>query len=146
MISANKTTSPIDKCRFVTIIVVVRKKLSHFHLHQFQQLLHLAANHILRRALAAAGLRYRVRLALKAQREPEILAADLTGLLQDLRGMGETNAVSARRRQPAGRTLFAEAARLYHQRHAEPDGRLPATFELLWLTGWAPVAMPATRA
>ncbi len=63
---------------------------------------------------------------------------DLFALLRDLRGMGETNALAARSRTPLRRdTLFA-AAETYRHRHAGPDGRLPATFQLIWMTGWAP--------
>jgi SAM-dependent methyltransferase len=63
---------------------------------------------------------------------------DLFRLLADLRGMGETNAVRTRGRRPVRRALFLEAARHYAENFAEADGRLPATFEILWLAGWAP--------
>ncbi len=61
-------------------------------------------------------------------------------LMHDLRAMGETNAVAARLRRPTGRAVLAEAARLYAETHAQPDGRVPATFEVITLTGWAPSA------
>lgn len=61
-------------------------------------------------------------------------------LMRDLRAMGEGNALAARRRVPARRALFAEMARTYADRFAAPDGRVPATFELIFLTGWAPAA------
>lgn len=64
--------------------------------------------------------------------------ADAFALMRDLRGMGETNAVLARRTVPASRTLLFEAARLYAERFAEPDGRIPATFQVLYLAAWAP--------
>ena len=64
--------------------------------------------------------------------------ADALALMRDLRGMGETNAVLARRKVPARRELILEAARLYAERFAEPDGRIPATFQVLYLAGWAP--------
>jgi malonyl-ACP O-methyltransferase BioC len=64
--------------------------------------------------------------------------ADPMRLLADLRGMGETNAVAEQRRGMTRRaTLFAALAD-YQQRFAGPDGRLPATFQLLTMTGWAP--------
>jgi len=63
---------------------------------------------------------------------------NLFRLLADLRGMGETNASLARHRRPVGRTLFTEAARRYTELFAEADGRLPATFQILYLCGWAP--------
>jgi NADH dehydrogenase [ubiquinone] 1 alpha subcomplex assembly factor 5 len=60
------------------------------------------------------------------------------GLMHDLRGMGESNALRVRSDRFAGRALFARAAALYAQRHADRDGRVPAHFRLLFLTGWAP--------
>lgn len=63
---------------------------------------------------------------------------DLTHLMHDLRAMGETNALAARRRHPSSRHLFKLANRLYAQQFARADTRLPVTFELICLTGWAP--------
>lgn len=63
----------------------------------------------------------------------------LSKLVRDLRGMGETNALEARNRRPVNRTLFAEAERLYHQNFGD-DGYLNATFEVIYLTGWAPAS------
>jgi NADH dehydrogenase [ubiquinone] 1 alpha subcomplex assembly factor 5 len=57
-------------------------------------------------------------------------------LMRELRGMGETNALSARRRTPLRRSTLARAAALYAGRFGLPDGRIPATFEILFLTGW----------
>lgn len=59
-------------------------------------------------------------------------------LLGELRRMGSSNALLARRRSPPPRRLFLEAARLYQERHAETDGRVAATVEILYLAGWAP--------
>ena len=64
----------------------------------------------------------------------------LVAMLRDLRGMGETNALAARRRTPLRRQTLARAAALYAERFSRPDGRIPATFEILCLTGWAPDA------
>jgi SAM-dependent methyltransferase len=66
--------------------------------------------------------------------------ANMFALLHDLRGMGETNALSARRRTPLRRSTLARAAAFYAERYGLSDGRIPATFELLWMTGWAPAA------
>jgi NADH dehydrogenase [ubiquinone] 1 alpha subcomplex assembly factor 5 len=63
---------------------------------------------------------------------------DALGLMRDLRGMGETNALVARRRTPLRRQTLARAATLYAERFSLRDGRIPATFEVLFLTGWAP--------
>jgi SAM-dependent methyltransferase len=61
-------------------------------------------------------------------------------LMRDLRGMGETNLVLERHRAPMGRALLGEVARVYAERFAGPDGRIPARFQILYLTGWAPAA------
>ncbi|GGH28686.1 hypothetical protein SAMN05444007_104281 [Cribrihabitans marinus] len=63
---------------------------------------------------------------------------DLVHLMHDLRDMGETNALMARLRRPTRRAVFARAATLYADHFADDDGRLPATFDLICLTGWAP--------
>lgn len=59
-------------------------------------------------------------------------------LMQDLRGMGESNAVLERRKSFSRRETLLRAAQLYHERHAGPDGRITATFQVLWMLGWAP--------
>jgi SAM-dependent methyltransferase len=61
-------------------------------------------------------------------------------LMRDLRAMGETNALAARHRRPARRALFAEAARIYAESFPAGGRRVAATFETVWLTGWAPDA------
>ena len=63
---------------------------------------------------------------------------DALALMRDLRGMGETNALAARRRTPLRRGTLLRAAAIYTERFGLPDGRIPATFEILFLTGWAP--------
>ena len=62
---------------------------------------------------------------------------DLPALVRDLRAMGETSALAGPAR-PVRRDVLARAAQLYAARHADPDGRLRATFEIIHLTGWAP--------
>jgi SAM-dependent methyltransferase len=69
---------------------------------------------------------------------------DPLALMHDLRGMGETNALSARRRTSLRRQTLARAAVLYTERFGLPDGRIPATFEILFLTGWASEGRQAT--
>ena len=63
---------------------------------------------------------------------------DAHALMRDLRAMGEGNALAARLRRPTRRAVMAEAARLYAAAWGTPDGRIPATFEVVTLTGWAP--------
>ena len=59
-------------------------------------------------------------------------------LMQELRMMGEGNALSGRLKHPSRRSVLAEAARLYQEGFSDPDGRIRATFEICVLTGWAP--------
>jgi len=61
-------------------------------------------------------------------------------LLADLRQMGETSVLAERHPKPLTRALLARTAELYAERFAGPDGRVPATFEIITLTGWAPTA------
>lgn len=63
---------------------------------------------------------------------------DAFALMSDLRAMGETNALTDRVRRFTGRAVMTEAARLYQARHATESGRVVATFEIVFLTGWAP--------
>lgn len=62
---------------------------------------------------------------------------DLFALVRDLRAMGETSALAGPVR-PLTRGIAGRAAQLYAQRYADPDGRIPATFEIVHLAGWAP--------
>lgn len=62
------------------------------------------------------------------------------GLMQDLRAMAENNALSARLRKPTRRAVLLRAAELYAATYGDADGRIPATFEIIVLTGWAPDA------
>ncbi len=59
-------------------------------------------------------------------------------LFEDLRGMGEGNAIAARSKSNAGKALFMETARLYQEQFADKDGRIRATFEIIFMIGWAP--------
>lgn len=59
-------------------------------------------------------------------------------LMRDLRGMGASNVLNERRRMPLRRATLARTAELYARRFADADGRLRATFEIVWLSGWAP--------
>ncbi|HEY2358138.1 MAG TPA: methyltransferase domain-containing protein [Phenylobacterium sp.] len=59
-------------------------------------------------------------------------------LLADLRQMGETNVLADRHPRALTRTLLARASEIYVQRFGGADGRVPATFEIITLTGWSP--------
>ena len=69
-----------------------------------------------------------------------VIYRDAYHLMRDVRAMGEGNALAARHRKPARRAMFARAAQIYAQTYGLPDGRIPATFEVICLTGWAPHA------
>jgi SAM-dependent methyltransferase len=64
--------------------------------------------------------------------------ADMFALLADLRAMGGANALEARSRKPLRRAALERAALAYGEQFADPDGKLRATFDIVWLSGWAP--------
>jgi len=59
-------------------------------------------------------------------------------LMAELRRMGATNALVARRRTPLRRATLLRMAEIYRERFADADGRVRATFDIVWLSGWAP--------
>jgi SAM-dependent methyltransferase len=59
-------------------------------------------------------------------------------LMHDLRRMGATNVLMERRRLPTRRATMLRMAEVYGKRFADPDGRIRATFDVIWLSGWAP--------
>ncbi len=59
-------------------------------------------------------------------------------LMHDLRRMGATSALADRRRLPLRRATLMRVAEIYAERFSDNDGRIRATFEVLWLSGWAP--------
>jgi SAM-dependent methyltransferase len=59
-------------------------------------------------------------------------------LMQDLRRMGATNILVERRRMPTRRVTMLRMAQIYGERFADSDGRIRATFDVIWLSGWAP--------
>ena len=63
---------------------------------------------------------------------------DMFRLMADLRGMGEQNALMDRLRRPTSRALFMRAAEIYQAEFGNDDGTIPASFEIITLTGWAP--------
>ncbi|MBX6321506.1 MAG: methyltransferase domain-containing protein [Rhodospirillaceae bacterium] len=88
----------------------------------------------------AAGLLQRAGFALPVADLDTVTVTypDALALMRDLKGMGEANAVLARDRRPATRRLMARAAAIYHEHHGDAGGRVPATFQVLFLTAWAP--------
>jgi SAM-dependent methyltransferase len=65
---------------------------------------------------------------------------DAFALMRDLRRMGATNVLVERRRAPTRRATLLRMAQIYGDRFADPDGRIRATFDVIWLSGWAPHA------
>ncbi|MGE0062088.1 MAG: methyltransferase domain-containing protein [Xanthobacteraceae bacterium] len=64
--------------------------------------------------------------------------ASIFDLMQDLRRMGATNALVERRRAPLRRATLIRLGEIYAERFSDSDGRIRATFETIWLSGWAP--------
>jgi NADH dehydrogenase [ubiquinone] 1 alpha subcomplex assembly factor 5 len=90
----------------------------------------------------AAGLLQRAGFALPvADRDPLTVSyADAWALMRELGGMGESNAIRLRAPGPLRRAILTEAVRLYQKRHAFAAGRVRASFEVLYISGWAPAA------
>ena len=88
----------------------------------------------------AGGLLQRAGFALPVADQDTITVRypSALALMRDLRAMGETNAVLGRRKGLSRRTTLARAAALYEERHRQADGKVPATFQVLYLTGWTP--------
>ena len=59
-------------------------------------------------------------------------------LARELKGLGAQNPLADRPNRLATRRLLGRAAELYGERFADPDGRVPATLEIIWMSGWAP--------
>ncbi|MQW87481.1 methyltransferase domain-containing protein [Sinorhizobium saheli] len=62
----------------------------------------------------------------------------LFGLVRDLRAMGMTNPLASRNRKPMPKHFFLRAAEIYAERFSDPDGRVRATFSVIYVSGWAP--------
>jgi SAM-dependent methyltransferase len=63
---------------------------------------------------------------------------DLSGLFRDLRALGATNPMLARTKTPLRRETLARLEEIYRAHFSDPDGRIRATVEVVWLSGWAP--------
>jgi len=60
------------------------------------------------------------------------------GLMRELRRMGATNILHDRRKAPLRRATLERVANIYGERFTDEDGRMRATFDIVWLSGWAP--------
>ena len=65
---------------------------------------------------------------------------DVLKLMHDLRGMGEGNAVQARASRAVNHAIVARTDEIYRRRFGDAEGRLDATFQVIYLTAWAPAA------
>ena len=86
------------------------------------------------------GLMQRAGLAMPVA-DSELLTltySSIFPLMADLRAMGEGNCLIGRRTGFSRRDLFLRTAEIYQERYAMPDGRIPASFELIHVTGWSP--------
>lgn len=63
---------------------------------------------------------------------------DIFALMHDLRRLGETNIIKKRSLRNPGKAFFAEAARYYQERFSDKNGQIMASFELIYMIGWAP--------
>ncbi len=70
----------------------------------------------------------------------EVTYKTVFDLMRELRGMGASNALMARRRTPLKREILMRAGEIYARRFPANDGRITASFEIIHLTGWAPDA------
>ncbi|MBS0267691.1 MAG: methyltransferase domain-containing protein [Proteobacteria bacterium] len=68
----------------------------------------------------------------------EVTYASPLALMQEIKAMAASNPLTERRRAPVTRGLLLRAAQIYQERFGRPGGRIPATFEIVTLTGWAP--------
>jgi SAM-dependent methyltransferase len=91
-------------------------------------------------AIDAAGLLQRAGFALPVADVDRVKVryAHPIELLRDLRRMGETSVLLDRPRAPLTRRVLGRAMEIYVERFADPDGRVPATFEIVAVTGWSP--------
>lgn len=91
-------------------------------------------------AIDAAGLLQRAGFALPVADVDRVKVrySHPIKLLHDLRRMGETSVLLDRSRKPLGRKVLFRALELYVERFGEADGKIPATFEIVSVTGWAP--------
>lgn len=64
--------------------------------------------------------------------------ADAVALIHEIRELGLSNTLAGRSRVPVSRRLLGAAVNHYQQHFADPDGRVRATVEIAWITGWAP--------
>lgn len=95
---------------------------------------------------AAGALLQRAGFALPVTDADTVIVRYATpfALMADLRAMGLTNTLAERRRTPTRRATLMRAMAVYAERFSDGDGRVRATFDIIWLSGWAPHASQQT--
>lgn len=90
----------------------------------------------------ATALMQRVKFALPVVDQDLITVSypDIYRLMQDLKGMGVSDPLYGRQNVKATKRFFDRAANIYAADHADEGGRIKASFEILYLTGWRPDA------
>ncbi len=90
----------------------------------------------------AGGLLGRAGLALPVADSDRLTVhyPNMFKLMADLRGMGEQNALFGRLKKPTRRAVFLRAESIYQKKFGLENGKIPASFEIVTLTGWAPHA------
>jgi SAM-dependent methyltransferase len=88
----------------------------------------------------AGSLLQRAGFALPVVDEEKVTVryADMFALMRDLRNMGAMSSLAARRKAFTSRAVMVRAAEVYGDRFGETDGRIPATFNFIFMSGWAP--------
>lgn len=88
----------------------------------------------------AGGLMQRAGFALPvvSQERISVTYSDAFALMKELKGMGENNALNKRFKGLSSQQLMIKVAEHYHQNFANEQGRITATFDIIYLQGWAP--------
>lgn len=88
----------------------------------------------------AGGLMQRAGFALPvvSQERISVTYSDAFALMKELKGMGENNALNRRFKGLSSQQLMMKVAEHYHRNFANEQGRITATFDIIYLQGWAP--------
>ena len=125
----NKTSKDCE-CQKLVNDTVAQTQLRRMYIHTIKNATSSDAGNLLHRAGFALNVADVERVTVDY--------GDALSLMRDLRGMGEANALLARHRAPMTRSTLMAAAQAYHDLFARPDGRIPASFDIIFLIGWAP--------
>jgi hypothetical protein len=89
---------------------------------------------------AAAGLLQRAGLALPVSDvETHVVRyGSPLALMRELKALGASNPLAERPQKPATKRLLGAASAAYERLAGDPDGRIRATLEIVWMSGWAP--------